>query len=271
MASKRILIYTIAFDAPGSATCRQMARLLVASLVRTGFDGECAIMRNTMDPIFLIPRVGIQEIFVETEPLCDQALADEAKRWKFRAREVLDIQRFDVIAFLDVDCLALRKVDVLFEADDWDILFQREAGRGIQDDVFSSYLTRQEMESLNCDGVNSGTWATRATVYPAIMEEWERISERAPMRDLPWRDQPGWNRLLLDSSRHGWQLRPFTEGAIKFPLHLDRDKDWLCYRESVILHCLGARDVDKLQFMYGIYMQTFFHDPQGTIPNLLDM
>ena len=52
-------------------------------------------------------------------------------------------------------------------------------------------------------------------------------------------------------------------------MHLDRD--WMKYREAALLHCLGGTQVEKIEFMFGMYMQKFFHDPKGTLVGLLDM
>ncbi len=170
----RILIYTIAFDAPESSTCRQMARMLAASLFRTRFTGDLVIIKNSPEPIFLIERRGIQEVVANAEKNCsDQELADLSKRWKSRAREVINAGNYDIIVFLDVDCLVLQPIEMLFEQDDWDILVQNEPGRPINDDVFSGYLDPKELSTLNVDGINSGTWAVRANIYNEVMATWE--------------------------------------------------------------------------------------------------
>ncbi|MEZ5301895.1 MAG: hypothetical protein R3F11_14795 [Verrucomicrobiales bacterium] len=61
-------IYTIAFDAPGYALAqRAMAKLLASSLLRTFFDGEILIFRNSPAPIFAIERERVDEIYIEMD------------------------------------------------------------------------------------------------------------------------------------------------------------------------------------------------------------
>ena len=161
-SSARILGHCVAFDHPDSNGSRQMARMLGASISRTYLDGDFVILRNHEEPIFRLPREGIDELFIETPALDNQALADLGNAWKFRSRSVLDARGYDVVLFLDVDCLVLRNLDHLFVGDDWDILVQPEPGRPIQDPVFHGYLTNEEMQNLSCSGVNAGTWAVNS-------------------------------------------------------------------------------------------------------------
>ncbi|MEZ5328387.1 MAG: hypothetical protein R3F19_25370 [Verrucomicrobiales bacterium] len=79
-----------------------------------------------------------------------------------------------------------------------------------------------------------------------------------------------WNRLILDAeSAYGRSTKAFEAHEIQFPLHLDLD--WKRYKDAAIVHCVGGNTLEKLQLMFGMYMQTFFHDPKGTMVTLLDM
>lgn len=271
-STKRVLAYTIAFDAPGSGSCRQMVQMLGASAARTYLEGDLYVIRNTEEPLFRVERKGIEEIFVQTPALEHQALADLGNAWKFRATEVLSpemVGGYDAVMFIDADCLILRNLDHLFAGDDWDILYQPEPGRSMRDPVFSGYLTDEEMKASRF-GINAGTWAVRAGIYHDVMAAWAAIMEREPVRDPRWRDQTAWNRLILDAeSVYGWRARAFEAHEIQFPLHLDLD--WKRYKDAAIVHCVGGNTLEKLQFMFGMYMQTFFHDPKGTMVTLLDM
>ena len=270
--SKRILAYTVAFDAPGSGSCRQMAQMLGASAARTYLEGDLNVIRNTEEPLFRVERKGVEEMFVQTPELEHQELADLGNAWKFRAREIFSpgmVSGYDVVMFIDADCLILRNLDHLFGGDDWDILYQPEPGRSMRDPVFSGYLTDKEMQSCRF-GINAGTWAVRSEIYHDVTAVWAELMEQEPLRDPRWRDQTAWNRLILDAwDKHGWRAKPFEPHEIQFPLHLDLN--WKRYKDAAIIHCVGGDTLEKLQFMFGMYMQTFFHDPRGTLVTLLDM
>jgi hypothetical protein len=64
---------TLAFDPPGSGGTRQMVKMLAGSVMRTFFEGEMMIFRNSPQPLFLILREGIHEVYVDTPPLEHQA------------------------------------------------------------------------------------------------------------------------------------------------------------------------------------------------------
>ncbi len=118
-------------------------------------------------------------------------------------------------------------------------------------------------------GVNSGTWAVRGHCYRAVMEEWARIQETEPVRPTKWREQSAWNRLILDAGQHGWRAEAFEPHEIQFPLHLDRD--WKLYKDAAIVHCTGGTNLEKIEFMFGLYMQRFFYDPSCTLLNVVEM
>lgn len=118
-------------------------------------------------------------------------------------------------------------------------------------------------------GVNSGTWAVRGKVYHEVMEEWERIQNSEPLRPTKWREQSAWNRLILDAAEHGWRAEAFEAHEIQFPLHLDRD--WKIYKDAAIVHCIGGTNLEKIEFMFGLYMQRFFYDPACTLLSVVEM
>ena len=43
------------------------------------------------------------------------------------------------------------------------------------------------------------------------------------------------------------------------------------YRDAALVHCLGGDTRKKLQFMFGLYMSTFFYDDTSVMVNLLEM
>lgn len=70
--------YTIAFDSPGTGGHRLLAKMLAMSLLRTRFDGEIIIFRNSPAQIFQIGREGIIEKYVPTRSQGGLQMRDEA-------------------------------------------------------------------------------------------------------------------------------------------------------------------------------------------------
>ena len=59
------LVYILAIDPPGYGGNRQLAKMLASSLVRTYFTGDILLFRNTPQPLFLMPRKGVEEVFID--------------------------------------------------------------------------------------------------------------------------------------------------------------------------------------------------------------
>ena len=81
------LIYTGVFDPPGSEGCRILAKMLVSSLLRTGFYGDILVFRNSEAPLFLVERKGLEECTIETPEIHGKAGAELAWCWKYKVRE----------------------------------------------------------------------------------------------------------------------------------------------------------------------------------------
>jgi hypothetical protein len=261
----RHLAYTVALDPAKSFGQRLLGKLLGSSLLRTWFSGDVVIFRNTPEPLFAVERAGLSEVFIETPDF--QALADqqEAWRYKFRVREYLDVSGYDKVLFLDADCLALRNLDHLLEGD-WDIRWYPES-RKLTDSVFNCFLTDEEIHRWrDRPGANSGTLAVRAEVFHDVMAEWERIDLGPTTRTRFCSDQGSWNRLLLDTKL---RTKRFERGEIQFPLCLHPSfHDW---KKAALVHAIGGTLREKMRFLWGLYMQTFYYDDRGTMLNLLEV
>ncbi len=217
--------------------------------------------------------------------------------WKPRGRaHIPQPEQYEWIVFLDSDCLMLRNIDhLLEERPGVDILFQPEPGRYLTEGPFCAYLTAEERETFSAQqqrhnevlsvkprrrnrffspagggryGINSGTWAVRGHCYREVMEAWDRIQQSPPAMPGIWTEQGAWNRLILDAPGLGLRAEPFEPHEIQFPVHLD--KDWELYKDAAIVHCLGVNNLEKIEFMFGLYMQRFFHDPACTLLTVLD-
>ena len=260
--------YTVAFDAPGTGGHRLLAKMLAMSLVRNQFDGDMLIFRNTEAPLFHIPRQGVVEHFVQTKDMTGVELQGEAWCWKYRVAPMVTEHGATIgaekILFLDADMLCLRNPDHLLDGD-WDVTYCTER-RSISGAPWGAYLTMEEKATIRRGGINSGTMAIAARQYPAVMEEWERIHTGPCPPGGQFLEQGAWNRLILDTKL---RTRAFERDAIMFPMN--DELDYRIYREATLVHCLGDNLKTKVQFMFGLYMSTFFFDEAGTLLNLLDM
>ncbi len=110
---KRNLAYTIALDIKDSPAQRMMAKMLASSLLRTYFNGDLVFFRNNDKPIFQVERAGLTEVQIETKDFWWVEEQENAWRYKFRVRHLIDANQYDKVIFLDADCLALRNLDHL--------------------------------------------------------------------------------------------------------------------------------------------------------------
>lgn len=263
--SARNLIYTVAFDPPGCSGHRNLAKMLVSSLLKTYFNGDIIVFRNTETPLFLVERTGVQEVYIETPEPEETSRSKYAMCWKYKAVDWIDAGKYDRILFLDSDCLALRNIDHLLEGE-WDILYKPETGLRITNAQFNCFLTDGEMETLQADGINAGTWAVRGSLFPEVMREWERIGQEKPSRGHYWSDQPAWNRLLLDTAL---KAEPFPVNEVQFPMY--QDPRFPKYHKAAITHNLGGSMTEKLHFTFGLYMQNFYCDPSALFLQFLEV
>ncbi|MES2706955.1 MAG: hypothetical protein V4726_10175 [Verrucomicrobiota bacterium] len=257
--SQRLLAYTVAIDAPGCGGQRTLAKLLVSSLLRTGWPGEILLFHNGEEPIFRTPRGGLEEVALDLESPGGEAGALLAWKHKYLVAERISAERYDRILFLDADCLVLRDLSHLLEGY-WDISVQPE--RTMTRWNHYSYLTEVELASptmASRNGINSGTWAVRGTVFHEVMAEWRRIDESPPLRECRCRDQSSWNRLLLDNEMTGrWKVQEWPEGEIAFPLYLHtRYQDYI---RAALTHQLGGETTEKLRFTFSLWFGNFIYE-----------
>ena len=242
-----------------------MAKFLVLSLLRTRFSGDIVVFKNTREPLFMVPRAGVREVFIETEPPPGEDFWDYAQSWKFRVRHQLVVAGYEKVVFLDADCLALRSVDPLLDGD-WDIAVYPEPGSRAGELWFNCFIDEDEAARLTCEGINGGTVAVRAERYHEVMAEWERIHFSPALRPRFFADQAALTRLVIDTDL---RTRRFTRGEVTTPFAYDpRAEDYL---RSRLVHLAGTVHFDlKLRFMFGLYMSTFFFDEQATLMHILD-
>jgi len=260
------LAYTLALDhPPGALGHRNMAKFLVLSLLRTRFDGEIVVFKTSPAPLFMVPRAGVREIAIDPGEHGDEHFWNYAQAWKFKVHEQLDVTGCDKVLYLDADCLALRNLGSMLEGD-WDLAFYSEPGTHVGNDGFNCFISEEEAAGLACEGVNGGVLAIAADRFHEVMEEWQRIHFGPAQRPKYFTDQAALNRLIIDSTlRH----RVLTRAEVSAPFsHDPRVQD---YRASQLVHLAGSTDLyEKLQFMFGLYMSTFYFDRQATLLNILE-
>ena len=271
ISGKKHLIYTIVFDPPGSEGCRTLAKLLVASLLRTFFTGDILVFRNSVNPLYMVERKGLEEIYMETPEIRNIEGAEYAWSMKYGSRyEVVKwmeehggICSFDKVMFLDADCFVLRDLEHLLSGE-WDISFQPEWNMPIDMSQFNGFFSDEDRASLSGYGVNSGTLAVAANRYQEVMEQWEHI-DGSKKGEIACRDQSSWNKLLIDTKL---KKKPFEKYEIQFPVY--HDLDFKNYKDAAILHTVGTNTIDKIRFTFGMYVNTFFCDPSALMLNLLE-
>jgi hypothetical protein len=243
------LCYTIALDQPGEDVHRRMARLLVASLIRTGWHGRVIIFHNSPQPVLPERHQDVEERRVAAAP---DSVWHRTMSWKYRLRDQIDVTGFGKVLFLDCDIIALRDVNHLMMGS-WDIYTAPEPGR-ITEFPFNGYLTDTEMETLQTHpGINAGTIGIRASVFQEVMAEWERLDSVEPLRPSKARDQHSWNRFVLDTR---FRCRHFGPREVQFPF-LHRAV-WPDYSRAALAHAAADRTPEeKFALLYGLWAAAF--------------
>ncbi len=268
MKPRRHLAYTLALDHPLGATGhRTMAKLLVLSLLRTGFRGDIVVLKNSEEPLFLVPRAGVREIVVKAAGPKGDDFWHYAQLWKFRARQHLEVEGYDKILFLDADCLALRDVSGLLD-ERFDIAYYPEPGSHAGQEFFNCFIRERERTHMAAPGINGGLLAVRAALFEKVMTEWERIAEGPPAkgREKFFADQAALTRLVIESPL---KKRPLGRLELATPFSYDpMPQD---YFAATLVHLAGSADLEeKLRFMFGLYLNTFFFDPQTLLLQVLE-
>jgi hypothetical protein len=268
------LAYTVAFDQPGASSLRQMAKILVGSLLRNYFPGDIVVFRNTLEPLYLVERKGLREIYVDTPELHGKTMQECAMAFKYRARHWLYPEdgpesECAKVMFIDADCLCLRNLDHLLLGNE-QILYTEEPGIPWRQPQFSTFMTDEELKSEARNGINSGTMVVEGNVYAAVMAEWERIDETEAARERKFSEQGAFQRLVWEQQRKDgpWKAAKMETREVSFPLHIHRD--FMKYRDAAILHFVGGNAEEKLQLMFAMYMAFFFRDKSGMFMNLLE-
>ncbi len=253
----KILCYTVALDLKEVKLFRQQARMLVASLKRSGFTGDIKIIHNGDTEIFDHPHPGVEEIGIDapdTTPLCH--------RLKFKARDLLSVEGYDWVLFLDSDIIICACLDSWFTGPEI-IRYTTEPAFGIHYPQFNAFLTDEEMENLKRDGINSGVFVVRADHYHKVMALWEEIDSGESTRCKKG-DQHAWNRLLLDTEL---PIKVLENPDVKY---FYRNAHFMEMLKAPVLHYCGCSDDERVLAMQAKFISHFHTDGDGTLIRLLE-
>jgi hypothetical protein len=263
------LVYTVALDPPGATGHRNLAKVLVSSLLRTRFTGDILVFHNSPGPLFMVPRTGLREIRIELPraavDMRDFAVLAQSR--KHAVAEQIQAAQYRKVMFIDCDCVVLRNIDHLF-AGNFDLTVFSEPGTRIQADSYCGYLTAHEERKLVREGINSGTWVVAGERFGELLERWRKAETKAP-RQVCLREQSAFNRVVLDWDGGLGELPP---DEIALPLCNHTYSPYRCYTNSAIVHAAGGDDVNhKLRFLFSAFTGAFLFDPQLALFNILEM
>ena len=266
----RNLLYTLALDYAETTAHRNLAKLLVSSLLRTRFSGDILVFHNSPAPLFMVAREGVREVVLDVPEtaFADNDLAGFARSAKHAAAAHIEAAGYDKIMFIDCDSIVLRNIDHLFDGE-WDLACIAEVGTRIQEIAYSGYLSDDERRSLKREGVNSGTWAVAGSRFHEFIGRWREVEAGVPVRIDGFREQSAFNRVAFDwdGIRHAWSSR-----EIALPLCNHALASYRGYMRAAIVHAAGGDGVNyKLRFLFSAYAATFLFDSQLTLFNILEM
>lgn len=268
----RNLIYTIAYDNDGERLYGNLAKLLVSSITRTGFEGEVVVFHNGERPLFQLGRPQVSEIALDLEgqPGCFQKENDvpvAEQRWALKHR-VADIllqeYEWDRLLFIDADCLAVRPLDEIF-AGNFHLAVYRERNRPVNQMHFNCFLSEEEMNTLAIDGINSGVFCVDRSIAASFFAAWGEAEKLVEQRFRWCTDQAALNRVVLD---HDYNLKDLTS-LVGMPYNTSDTRNEVEFGKSII-HWVGAAGEQKLKVSYGLFAETFLYDPALTLFNLME-
>jgi hypothetical protein len=248
----KVLCYTLALDLKEVKSYRQQARMMVASLKRSGFMGDIKIIHNGETEIFDFPHQNVEEIRIDS-PLTTA----DCYQVKFQARNLLPVEDYDWVLFLDTDIIVSTCLDGWFDGPEV-IRYATEPMLEIQLPQFNGFLTENEMSNLKRDGINSGAFVIKAEYFQEVLALWEKIDAGEPSR-CKSSDQPAWNRLLLDTPM---SIKLLVDPEVKYFYH---HSQFMQMVRAPLLHYCGCWDEDKIQAMQAKFITHFHTDEDGTL------
>jgi hypothetical protein len=264
------LVYTIALDRPGETGHRNLAKMLVSSLLRTRFSGDIVVFHATPYPLFMVARAGVQEVEVKLPRKLPRGggFVALAQSFKHEVAARIDTTPYDKVMFIDSDSVVLRNIDHLLEGA-WDLAVYGEEKTSILDYVHA-FLRDGERERLVGQGYNSGTFAVRASLFRELLRSWQTVENGPPQARVGLREQQAFNRVVLDWTG---EIKEWSPRDIALPFCIREHAPHAVYCRAAIVHAAsGDHSVDdKLRFLFGLFSSVFLFDTQLSLFNLMEM
>ena len=265
----RNLVYTLALDPAGQTGHRNLAKMLVSSLLRTRFTGDILVFHNSPLPLYMVAREGVREVNMGVPKKVGPAhqFVAYAQSCKHAVARHIDAAAYDKVMFIDCDSVVLRNIDHLLDGD-WDLAVTIENGSRIQEYGYGGYLKPRERKLMRRPGKNSGTWAVSGRRFREFLRWWRAVESR-PCRRGCLREQSAFNRVALD-----WDgvMHPWRKGEIALPLVTGHLQTYVDFARASIVHAASGAAVDyKLRFIFSIYAGAFLFDSQLAIFNTIEM
>jgi hypothetical protein len=265
----RNLVYTLALDRAGETGHRNLAKLLVSSLLRTRFSGDILVFHNSSSPLFMLAREGVREVRIDLpENGCARAFGGLAQSSKHAVAAQIAAARYDRVMFIDCDAVVLRNIDTLL-ASSGELAVVAEPDSDITTYPYGGYLSAAERASFVREGFNSGTWAVSGARFGEFVTRWRETETQTPPGGECLREQSAFNRVVLD-----WDdtMMIWPHHLIALPFCNRHAAAYHTYSDATIVHAAGGRSVDhKLRFLFGVFAGAFLFDPQLVLFNILEM
>lgn len=209
------------------------------------FDGDIAIITDPASERLLASAVPTASLLVGDperlwNPEHNRIPIQRFQMARLSAPELIDLEAYDTVMYLDVDILAIGDVRPLFDGVE-EFRYAREFAP-MSGPAYSGTLTDDEMADARFRrGINSGTFVVPAAQVCDVFEHWRTGLNRSP--DQLCYDQPILNALVL---RRQIDAAPMPPHAVAFPLlanfgaHVSGD--------TVLLHyCGGPEKFDLME------------------------
>lgn len=266
----RHLVYTLALDIEGATGHRNLAKLLVSSLLRTRFAGDILVFHNSPAPLFMVARKGVREVPLEmVEMISDEFdFALQAQSYKHAIAAHIDPLLYDKVMFIDCDAVVLRNIHHLLAGEN-DLTVFAEPWTKIQAHCYGGYLTSAERAQFVREGFNSGTWAVAGSSFGELLRRWREVELQTPNDRGCMREQSAFNRVVLD-----WDggAKVWPQHEIALPLCNGHSATYRAFMGATIVHAAGGDSVNqKLRFLFSAFAGTFLFDPQLALFNIMEM
>ena len=186
---------------------------------------------------------------------------------RYLVAKEINVRQYDKIMWLDCDSVAVRNLDHLLDGD-WDIAVYPERGSRVRERWYGGYLSAKELFNLETEGLNSGTWAIRASLFQRFAEACLTVAKQ-PLPEGCLAEQSTFNRVLCDfrGRVHKW---PASEIALPLIFPDAFREPW--FANATVVHAAGGHLIDdKLRFLFSVFAGTYLFDPQLALFNILEM